>query len=234
MNSNDISIARRIFSVPSRTGPWDEIVSGFRSACGQHDHQAVKSNTYRGFHRIDKTQPGAKPVFEDYFLAERDRLLLELSDIDSEAKLDAISERCRTEILARLGNVIPRHRKPYNKVRKVVDLFFEHFVAVAEEADLIRERTVEYLFLPLDSQVLKSKVTFPDKDRSTLGILEGMTYGCVVERSQYEALQSYLRNRAAELSKEFEAEVHRIYFDMVWRDRSGWTDAANLFNDRVR
>ena len=60
---------------------WDEIVTGVdvrRQSGATVKMAAVNTNTFRGFHKINKNLPGAKQVFQQYLNTNKQRLTNEL------------------------------------------------------------------------------------------------------------------------------------------------------------
>ena len=214
-----------VFLDPRPVYGWDDIVTGTNAP-----FPAVAGNTFRGFHRIDKGRPGAAPVFTSYFVENRSGLLESLRSVRDEADLDEVADRAVADLLARLEGVIkPAQLESYNKVRKPVDLYVEHLVAMAREiGPETRERLVPLLFLPLDSQVFASEVCFRDSELRRHGVSRRSTSGSLSDAGAYAALQSILSERAGAVASHLGAPFHRIYFDLLWNDR--WTRSGqNLF-----
>ena len=217
--------AAQVFLDPRPVYGWDDIVTG-RGA----PFPAVAGNTFRGFHRVDQERPGATSVFMGYFVENRPVLLESLRSVRDESDLNEVADRLVADLLARLEGVVkPAQLRSYNKVRKPVDLYVEHLVAMAREIDRqTRERLVPLLFLPLDGQVFASEVCFRDSELRRYGVSRRSTSGSLSDAGAYAALQSILSERAGAVASQLGAPFHRIYFDLLWNDR--WKRSGqNLF-----
>lgn len=220
--------ASEVFLDPSPLYGWSDIVTGVE--VGGRTWRAVETNTFRGFHRLDKSRPGAKPVFEGYFIRHRDSLLADLRAVRTERDLDTVSDRAVAGVAAELEGIVkPSQLGSYNKVRKPVDLYVEHLVAMAEEFDRgDRERLVPLLFLPLDSQMMGDEECLSDSELRRHGLSRRSTSGDVAEKGAYDALQAALATRARRVSDGLGVPFHRVYFDLAWNDRRG-KQGGNLF-----
>jgi hypothetical protein len=159
--------ADQVFLRPSPRYSWDEIVSGapVRSQSGGTRRMfAVGQNTFRGFYRVDKACPGAKEGFINYFLEQRGALVDALSAVRTRDDLNRLSNRICEGVRVKLSNCSPAQLKAYNKVRKPVDLYIEHLVAMATELGEVRAGLVPLLFLPLDSQILAHLGLFTESE----------------------------------------------------------------------
>ncbi|HUY34242.1 MAG TPA: hypothetical protein VMV69_15960 [Pirellulales bacterium] len=223
--------ADQIFPRPTTLYSWDKIISGaaVKSASGATRRMfAVGQNTFRGFHRRDKACPGAKEAFIKYFVDERSSLVEALSAVRTRDELHGLSNTVCDGIRSRLGNVVPTQLRAYNKVRKPVDLYFEHLVSMAAELDHVRAALVPLLFLPLDSQILAHSGLFSEQELAMHGLSRTSTYKDVVSERTYSALQSLLVEKAGAVAAERRRSFHPIYFDLVWNDRyRNW--GGNLF-----
>ena len=189
---------------------------------------AVGDNTFRGFHRLRKDCPGAKKDFVRFFVDEQSHLIAVLSSVRTGDQLDKVSDRVCAGVRRRLSNVSPEQLKSYNKVRKPVDLYFEHLVAMALELDKAREFLMPLLFLPLDSQMLRHESLFSDEELVRHGLSRRSTYKDIKSKETYNALQKLLNHKARVVTAGWRRAFHRIYFDLLWggryRNRGG-----NLF-----
>ncbi len=151
--------AEEIFIHPSAAYPWENIING-TSVSDKYGNQrkmyAVAQNTFRGFHRIDKSCSGAKEEFLAYFTSKEYSLINKLLKIDSREDLNDLENMICVEIHDLLSNCNPNQLSSYNKIRKPVDLYIEHLVAMSKELDGARDKLIPFLFLPLDSQILRS------------------------------------------------------------------------------
>jgi hypothetical protein len=200
--------AEQIFLNPSSRWGWERIVG-----------EAVGANTFRGFHRIDKSKPGAKEAFVGYFIDEEPSLTKSLMAVRTRDELDGLSDRICEAVRKRLGNCSPMQLRSYNKVRKPVDLYLEHLVAVDANLDKVRAEFVPLLFLPLDSQLLAHPALFTTDELSRHGLSRSSTFSDIDSRENYDSLQQLLARKAQAISEAWGAPFHVIYFDMLWNDR---------------
>jgi hypothetical protein len=217
-----VARAREIFLEHEVTYPWVDAVEGAevaRAGGGYRRIAAVESNTARGFHKIDKAGPGALEVYRGYFVTNRDELLGALTGMRSRRDLHAWSERVSDDIRGKLTNIKQDMLRPYNKVRKLVDLHVENLVSTAAELVGLRERLVPWLFMPLDSQILSYPTLLSETDLRKVGLTRGATYKDVATRAAYDALQERLVERAADMSRLTGSIFHPIYFDLLWSRR---------------
>jgi transcriptional regulator with XRE-family HTH domain len=223
--------ADQVFLRPSPLYSWDEIVSGapVRSPAGGIRRMfAVAQNTFRGFYRVNKACPGAKEGFINYFLEQRPALVEALSAIRTRDDLNRLSNRICEGVRAKLTNCSPAQLRAYNKVRKPVDLYLEHLVAMAAELDGVRAQLVPLLFLPLDSQILAHPGLFTEQELAGHGLSRVSTYKDITAERTHAALQELLPQKAAAVAEARGRPFHVIYFDLVWNGRyRNW--GGNLF-----
>jgi len=223
--------AEEIFLNPAHTYSWNAIVTGAMvsvPAGGLRKYMAVDRNTFRGFHKIDKDGPGAGMAFRDYFVGHRDELVSALADTRSVEDLHTLLNRVSEAIRKGLGNIKPSMLASYNKIRKPVDLYIEHLVAMAEELDESREQLIPLVNLPLDSQMFQQPEVFREAEIRKVGISRRSTYMGVRSENTYRYLQDVLRARAEMLSHTAGRPFHPIYFDLLWNNRSD-RPGTNLF-----
>ncbi|MEY4487774.1 MAG: hypothetical protein RIQ79_282, partial [Verrucomicrobiota bacterium] len=157
---------------------------------------------------------------------QKDIILSGLKSITTREEFDLFAERIKDEIKANLTNVEERQLESYNKVRKPVDLYLEHIIAMSIEiSDAERARLIPLLFLPLDSWIFGSPDIFTDGELSFYGLSRRSTYKDVKDRSTYSALHRMTLKKARAISISF----FPIYFDLIWGDRFLRDDARNLF-----
>lgn len=189
---------------------------------------AVAQNTFRGFYRINQKCPGAKTEFIKYFLDQRAALIDELSSVMTRSQLDRLSNTLCQAVKANLTNCVPSQLHAYNKLRKPIDLYLEHLVAMAVELESARSRLVPLLFLPIDSQILSHPGIFSDRELSSYGLSRSSTYRDVAKETSYAGLQALLSRKAASVANARNRPFHVIYFDLIWNGRhNNW--GGNLF-----
>src|SRR4051812_22554300 len=118
------SRAEQIFLRPERQYPWAEIVTG-ATVMNRHGQTrvipAVGTNTFRGFHRLDKSAEGPQATFVNFFVSEKQHLLYELEKVKTTDALHQLSNRISVALIKRLKNIQPGQLQSFNKVRKPVD-----------------------------------------------------------------------------------------------------------------
>lgn len=216
-----IERAEQIFLAPTPQYSWSAIITGatVRHASGNTRMAAVSQNTWRGFHKVDRALSGAAEGFRSYLLDNADQLLHELAPVGSAADLDVLVDRIGNAVKARLTNIKPKMLGSYNKIRKPLDLYLEHQVAMARELADVRARLTPWLRLPLDSQMFQLPHLFSEGDLHWLKLSRQSTYQAVASTAQYQALQSLVQERAREYSTLAGRPFHPIYFDLWWNDR---------------
>jgi hypothetical protein len=221
-----------IFLEPKPLYSWDDIVLGCavaRKKGSMRSMAAVSKNTWRGFHKISKVGKGASDVFNSYFVGNKDTVIGYLEGIRNKEELDKIENFICEEIREELRkNIKHEQLNRYNKVRKPIDLYIEHLVAMSEELDVKRPNLIPLLSVPLDSWILASPVCFTSDQLSEVSVYRGAPFSEVRTELQYRMLQGFLRERANEISHQSKAVFHPIYFDLLWSDRyMRW--GGNLF-----
>lgn len=103
-----------------------------------------------------------------------------------------------------------------------MDIVFQHMTAMG---DFIKDRSkiVEFLFLPLDSQIFQSDFVFSDSEITKFRINRNFTFTSIKTKAQYKNIQDFLKEKADKIGIN-----HRIYFDLIWNDRYK-SDGKNLF-----
>lgn len=220
--SEFIKRAEELFLHPRHQYSWNEIIVGtyVNSPNGPSRNMAVlEKNTLRGFHKIDKCGIGAGEAFRDVMVSRKKEILSALESAQTQQELHAIQNDLRLAIRTKLTNIKPTMLISYNKVRKPLDLYFEHLIAMAKETSHLREKLVKMLFLPLDSQMFLQKAVFTENDLSNAGVSRRSTYTSVSQENSYLSLQAAAKRRADTLSQISGKNFAPIYFDLFWNDR---------------
>ena len=137
-----------------------------------------------------------------------------LKDIRSANELDEFEDEICKAIRKGLTNIDSVAKASYNKIRKPVDLYIEHIVSLSKEMNPYRKNLIEFLFIPLDSQIIGSPYIFTDYEIQRHGLRRNSTFKDITNKSTYQILQDTL------ISKTFTMPgVKRIYFDLLWNDR---------------
>jgi hypothetical protein len=172
-------------------------------------------NSYRGFHKIDKSKTGSKEAFETVFTKNKDFIITELKNVKNEKELDTIeNEICKKLKSALKKNIDNRQLDSFNKLRKPIDIAVEHFIAMGDDFVEVKNIISPFLFLPLDSQMFLSNVVFSDSEIKELRIKRTFTFKDITDKQHYYEIQEYLKTKAQKLGIE-----NRIYFDLIWGDR---------------
>ncbi len=233
--------AEVVFCRPSVLYAWDDIVSGVMvSPPGGPPRvmAAVSANTWRAHPRKDKGKEGSAAVYQRFFIANKESILTGLRNARNRQELHALANKITSQIKGRLTNTEDHVLASYNSLRKPVDLYLEHLVAMAEEVDpKTRSRLVPFLYLPLDSQILGSfpipeegedYSLFTSQELKTRGLKVGSSYGHVTTETAYLDLQEIISRRAKEVAASAGVPFHPIYFDMLWNQRYA-RGGRNLF-----
>jgi hypothetical protein len=187
---------------------------------------SISFNTYRGFWRLTSSSPGASLLVRNYFNSQTTIIRDTLKRINTEIELDQFAhlnaEKLRDLLKPFMSTKIDI--ESYNKTRKLVDLFFEHFVALDEGLRFHRKILVPLLFVPLDSQILNCVDLFSSDDRKKLGIPSNMSFSRIKTKNLYNTIQTFLKEQAQLLNVE-----NTIYFDLIWNN-SHLSNASNLYD----
>lgn len=186
--------------------------------------KSLGSNTYRGFHRNNNNCLGAAHTFRGVLTKKKDYLIHALNNLTSEIELNELANEVCSELKIELSkNIIPMQLQSFNKVRKPIDIVFEHFIAMGEDFTPARKTATSWLFLPLDSQIFQSEFIFTTEEAKALGIKRRFTYKDIETAQHYTEIQNFLKDKATKISLN-----HRIYFDLVWNNRFE-SNGTNLF-----
>ncbi|MCB2361040.1 hypothetical protein [Clostridium estertheticum] len=228
-----IGKGENIFIKSQKLYSYDSIINGcmVRGSSGKVEKMyAVGTNTWRGFHKLNKKGSGSKEVFVPYFNNKREYIISELKSINTVEQLDRFEDKITEELRGILMKYIKNNMlDSYNKVRKPVDLYIEHIVSMAEEfTETERKKLVPLLFLPLDSQIFASEYIFSLKELYSFGLKRGSTFQDVNSRNIYKDIQNSLVQKLMKINGDF----HRIYFDFFWNERYK-KSGANLFETNI-
>lgn len=204
---------QQIFFNPQPLLPYDELVK-----------KSLGANTYRGFHKVDKSKSGSKEAFEKVLIDNSRFIIDSLQNIKTEKELDSFEkEICKTLKKELKKNIDNRQLNSFNKLRKPIDIVIEHLVSMGSDFSTARKNLTPHLFLPLDSQMFQSTIVFSDKEAIELKIKRSFTFKDIVDEKQYNEIQIFLKNKANLIGVD-----NRIFFDLVWNDRYK-SKGKNLF-----
>lgn len=226
-----ISKGQEIFLFPSQTYSYNSIINGcdVLSQSGRYEKMyAVARNTWRGFHKIDKSGIGAGNVFMEYFSHNKNTIISNLKEISDGSQLDTLEDSICQDLKGKLHNIRQDMLLSYNKIRKPVDLYIEHIVAMSDELEGYRGKLSKFLFLPLDSQMFQSPYLFTDTELYRYNLGRNSTFKDIFSRNQYIKLQEILLGKADTIAMELPQPFYRIYFDLLWNERY-CKESSNLF-----
>jgi hypothetical protein len=218
---------REIFLLPDEEYPASDIIIGVHVNNGDKTKlmRAIDNNTYRGFHRINKSLKGPKEIVEIFINSRLSWIIDCLKIVQNKQKYEYICKTITEELREQLKKNVKHHMlESYNKVRKPVDLILEHIVSMATELTEYRKSLIPFLAVPLDSHILNSDFIFDQKSKALLGIKRGATYSDISCQRQYDDIQAFIQEKAADISTTF----YPIYFDLLWNDRYR-RNGGNLF-----
>lgn len=185
---------------------------------------SLASNTYRGFHRIDKCQPGASQIFEGFLLSNKQDIIKELNNISSEKELDQFADSLCDSLSHQLKVNIKDHQlTSYNKLRKPIDIIIEHMVSMGKDFANHRNALIPFLYLPLDSQMFKCNFVFSDSEIKELEIRRTFSFKNIKSKEHYQKIQNFLKQKISN-----EGVNSRIYLDLIWNKRYE-SSGTNLF-----
>ena len=206
-------VGNRIFLTPKPTLSYEELVQ-----------RSLGSNTFRGFHKVDKEGEGASAVFRRILTKNKENIINAIRESNSEECINTLSNNIGKKLRKNLVNNRPEQLISFNKIRKPVDIFIEHIVAMGSDFDKpTRRRVTKWLYLPLDSQMFKSPLVFSDAEIEKFKIKRTFTFKDIWKEIDYYEIQSFLKEKSKKAGIE-----NRIYFDLLWNDRYG-SSGNNLF-----
>ena len=228
------SKSTNIFVNPKSSYPYNDIILGCQVCCNHQDKvmYAVASNTWRGFHKIYKTGQGAADVFKNHFISNKHQILESLKQISSKEEMDNFEDSILKNIKDSFNNIKQYMLRPYNKLRKPIDLYIEHVVSMAFELEGYREKLYPFLFLPLDSQIFQSEFIFSQNELLAHGLDRLCTFKDVSSKDQYKSLQNIVSQRAQQITTLINAPFESISFDLLWNNRY-LKDGTTLFETNL-
>lgn len=222
INKDYLAKAEAVFLKPIPEYRYADIISGVDVArkCGEvRKILAVAQNTFRGFHRRDKSLEGAKQAFTSYFLENQREIVDSLSTVKNTQHLDSICDEMCESIKSRLANVKQSQLVPYNKVRKPVDIYVQHLICMADCFSDLRSVLVPVLRLPLDSQIFRCEHIFTDQELASANLTRRSTFQDVRTLACYLHLQSLLSEKANKQADRLRGRFVPVFYDLIWNDR---------------
>jgi len=212
---------------PSVVYPYENVIKGV--SVNGTQKKAVDLNTTQAFGKklsygnFYDNKKKAMEVCDEVLLSKKDRIINELhSRIRTKEAMDAFEH----ELFMSLKEALLDYSTPtlieesYNRIRKIVQLYLEHIVSMASEIDSeTRKLLTPLLFLPIDSWIIKKELIFDSESIYRWGLTRGSSFGEIRKKTLFDDMQRYLVKKANEISMEFGAEFHAIYFDIFWNNR---------------
>lgn len=216
-----------VFINPKKLYAFEDLICGVKVK--GKTMAAIGSNTYRGFHKIDKLEFGAKYYFENCIITNKKQIIKILTEKPNEKTIDALENEIVDQLKFELRhNIINYQLKSYNKLRKPIDLVLESLVAMINTFNSgDRKSLIPLLFLPLDSQMFGSPIVFSDNEMRMLNINRSYTFKDIVDTVHYSEIQSFLKEKAEKIGLQ-----NRIFFDLLWNDRYK-KHGDNLFETNI-
>jgi hypothetical protein len=216
-----------VFINPIKLYAFEDIIHGVKVK--GKTITAIGSNTYRGFHKINKLKFGAKYYFDNCIITNKEQIIKILTNKPNEKTIDALENEIVHQIKIELKhNIMNYQLTSYNKLRKPIDLVFESLVAMIKTLNSgDRNCLIPLLFLPLDSQMFESPIVFSDNEMKMLSIKRSYTFKDIVDKVHYNEIQSFLKEKAEKIKLQ-----NRIFFDLLWNDRYKKT-GGNLFETNI-
>ena len=226
--------ASQLFLFPHPVYPYNDVVLGVKVNGPNGDYRvmrAVDTNSFISY-RIRGEAEKIIGVYQNYFISKKNSIIVEISQVTSRNALDTISDDIRSEILKIMKEVefdTKLNMLYYNRTRKIIDLYFENLVAMAEEFSPVRLKLVPMLYLPLDSKIFKHKLIFEDHELLRCNINRKATYGSLEHKHHYQYLQNQIKWRAMAIDQEF----YPIYFDLFWGMRNSCNDRFHSWGNNL-
>lgn len=171
----------------------------------------ISSNTFRGFHKINKNGKGCKCIAHEYFESNQKRIIKKLGQITNRYELDKFSDKLTNELKQKLTNIKKEKLKSYNKVRKLIDLYLEHLVLLSSNTFITnRNKLLLILFIPLDQHILTNMRDYLKPEK----IPSKPTMSSVIDKAMYDRIQKKL----SVFCKQHKIPAP-IALDLLWRDR---------------
>ncbi|MEI6336153.1 MAG: hypothetical protein WCS87_16460 [Methylococcaceae bacterium] len=208
---------KEIFLNPSPTYSYEDIIGGVTvlgSCQRRKEMRAVESNSFISY----RFKGEANKIIDLYikcFIENKDEIIEKLLKANDRAEIANLADHLRIKII----NAYKKENfkttadiNSYNRVRKIIDLYFEHIAAMSIETTNHRESLIPLLSLPLDSKILGCDEIFTDNELKQMSLKRKNTYGSIQKKEIYIKLQNLLINKAQLISPEF----YVIYFDLIW------------------
>ena len=89
-----VSRAEQVFLHPERQYPWADVIRG-ANVLNRHGETrfipAVSTNTFRGFHRLDKAAESPQQTFVSFFVSEKRHLITALGKVKTIEELHQLA-----------------------------------------------------------------------------------------------------------------------------------------------
>ncbi|MBL8850542.1 MAG: hypothetical protein JNG89_12755 [Planctomycetaceae bacterium] len=224
----EIEFATRVFLSPHPQYAWNEIIEGVEVHFhdGRVENRAVMMGSSARTLRQARPGPSAKEVYDRFFLENPDATLQQLSEVTDRNQLQQLCNQWQRLIRPELGSLELSQLSSYGRLRRPIDLYLMHLIAMSTEAESLRKALVPLLFVPLDKQSLDK--AFTKEELRDSGLPPRSSFGNIETEQLYLEFQDALAKRARRMSGIVSKEVAPIYFDLLWRDRDKRV-GGNLF-----
>lgn len=237
--------AESIFITPQTLYDYEKIIKGVHVHNNRNPDilcRAVETNSFLYYQRNKLFPERILAVYQNWFIDNKVYLLENLTKARSKQSFEQVCENAFQNILSclrithadieetvKLLPVPPKRNPPslnsYNRVRKIIDLYIEHIVAMTNDlTSNDRRNIVPLLSLPLDSQIFSDPDIFSDAEliqcklsrkwNNERSNFSAPGYGALKLKSDYFFLQNNLIKKCDTL--EVPSPFFPIYFDLKW------------------
>lgn len=229
-----IAKAQKVFFNPSPLYDYDSIVEGciVKDKFGEEwTMRAIDRSIWRGFHRINVNEDGAKNIYVGYLIKNKTSIIDAIKKINNLDELNKFSDNLCSEIQALLKETIKNDKLVYNRIRVPIDLFLEHVISMAKELNCFRKKLIPFLFVPLDEHTIEKCFTSIELMKEDSKSITTITD--IDSFDEYDRLQKILYKKSIERTKEYGEKYYRIYSELLWHDRYKNCSGGNLFETNL-
>lgn len=222
-----LKVAASVFLNPSILYRYEDIIRGVQ--IGSIRKKAVNVNTTQAFGKkmtygnFGENKYKAMDLCDEFFIYQKNKIINKLTTyIRTREQMDELGQELYTGLKEALlkYSTLELLDESYNRIRKVVNLYLEHIVAMAEEiSNDTRRILVPLLSMPIDSWIIGEDSVFDSIDLHQWGLTRKSTYGEIRRKEVYDSMQQYLQEKAEKISKSLKIQFYVIYFDMFWNER---------------
>jgi hypothetical protein len=226
-------VGESTFLHPKIKYDYDQIIDGV--IIEGKKQKAVDVNTTQAFGRKFRNGGNfydnklkAMEVFDRYFKEQRFFVISRIRDVHKKSDLDILEQ----DIYKALFNILKTAEvklDSYNRIRKIINLYIEHIVAMANEIDDDTRATMTpLLFLPIDSKIIGNEKIINTYYREKWGLKSNSGFGDIKDKRTFDEIQEYIVNLSLSISAMLNKAFCPIYFDVFWGKRLN-SSGINLF-----